>query len=254
MQESKSITISNILQILYLPAGLFAFEAIKPYSFAYLVILYLLFVYNVIGVASTITDANAQPLENLYFMASGSIVLVSLLIGRYHKDYLWHLYRQVIEWQKSTEFNHLFDTVIRGKLKYAVAAIVVPLIFIAVVPLYTIICTDAKTDDSMVLLYPMWYPWKRDTMGKYLCSLFLQYVSVLYGYYLMSFLMGSLVFASLFIRIRFIILGRNISNMQRKPNRDEDMSAMVLDTALLLRYNLNEKFTQIVREHQTLIR
>ncbi|XP_065223930.1 uncharacterized protein LOC135848083 [Planococcus citri] len=255
LREPRIFHLSSILKILYLPAGLFAYETIKSYSLPYLVILYLLFVYNVVGVAAAIHDKDAQPLENFYFMSSGTIVLISLTIARYHKDYLWHLYWQIIEHQKSSEFNRLSHTVIRSKLKYAVAAIVVPLIFIVVVPLYTILCTDAKTEDLMVLLYPMWYPWRRDTVRKYLCSLFMQYVSVLYGYYLMSFLLGSLVFACLFIRVRFILLGRKISRMQtdsRHCDSGKETAAM-LDTVSKSRDDLHENFVQIVREHQILI-
>lgn len=252
-QDPMEIKISCILKVLYLPAGIFIYEKIKSLSTSYLVVLYLLFVCNTTGVVMTINNEKSQPLENLYFFSCGSIVLIALLIGRYHKDYLLNFYEEVEEFQKLEEFVDLSNTLIRKRIKYLSMVIVILVLLIAVVPLYALFFTEAKTDDLIVLIYPMWYPWKIDTTTKYIYSLLFQYISILYGYYLMSFVLGSFAFATLFIHVRFLILKRKIFTLEETA-----IDAMVVKTLGNFEAQFNQKmceeFISIIREHQMLIK
>lgn len=243
--------ISTILKLLYLPAGIFVHEAIRPYSFAYLVILYILFSFNTLGAMVTIDNEKTQPLENLYFISSGCIVIISLIIGRYHEDYLWRLYQQVEEHQKSVEFSNLADTMIRNRIRQVLVAIFVLICSIIAVPLYAVLFTEAQTDDFIVLIYPMWYPWKRNTMRKYVYSLLLQCMSVLYAYYLLTFVVGSFVCACLFIYIRYSILQRRIAAMEEDVIDPHHLEIGFVDQ---FHRQMRHKFVQIMKDHQDLIR
>ena len=205
------------------------------------------------GAMVTIDNDKTQPLENLYFISSGCIVIIPLLIGRYHKDYLWYLYHQVEEYQKSGEFVDLVNTMIRNRIKYVILTFFVLICSIIAVPLYAALFTEAQTDDFIVLLYPMWFPWTRDTMQKYAYSLILQSISLLYAYYLLTFVVGSFVCASLFVYIRY-------SMLERKINVMEDSVIQKIPSQLCTSFvdqfhrQIDCKFVEIIQDHQQLLK